>query len=95
MSSGRDCDRGSDGQRGCDDLGVCQARPGCPSPAAAVHHDTSSLPPGGFWFAPGVIDEPPPHEPLSWWEMALIVLVASGVGGLAAAVATMWAKGLL
>jgi len=54
-------------QRTCAELGVCQGRtpacPGCSHDAAT--HDTSALPPGGFWIAPGVIDFEPPPEPWS------------------------------
>lgn len=42
-------------RRTCTDLGVCQARPGCQQ----CSHDTETLPPSGYYFAPGAID----HEP--------------------------------
>ena len=36
-----------------------QASSGCADGTQPCHHDTQALPPGGFYFAPGVIT----HEP--------------------------------
>jgi hypothetical protein len=85
-------------QRTCAELGVCQGRtpacPGCSFDGTATH-DTSALPPGGFWIAPGVIDFEPPPEPWSWLEISLLAIGGSGLLGFVAGVATMWWKGLL
>lgn len=40
--------------RSCAHLGVCQSRPGCDG---CGQHDTTALPPGGFYFAPGTVVE--------------------------------------
>ena len=40
-------------QYSCAHLGVCQSRPGCDS----CSHDTEALPPGGFYFAPGTVED--------------------------------------
>ena len=37
-------------QRSCDQLGVCNCQPGC---SRSCSHDTSRLPPTGFYSAPG------------------------------------------
>lgn len=60
---GRQCPARRPGGRTCQDLGVCQSLPACPShaPAPAARHDGASLPPGGFWFSPGALDGP--HRP--------------------------------
>ena len=80
--------------RSCFELGVCQSRT---PPCAGCSHDTSALPPGGFWFAPGTIERAPAprREPWSWLEISLAAIAASGVAGLVAGVATMWVRGLL
>lgn len=48
-------------RRTCEELGVCQGRTdctSCPAPAAATPAPTSAVvpPPGGYPFAPGVIE---------------------------------------
>ena len=40
-------------QYSCAQLGVCQSRPGCDS----CSHNTEALPPGGFFFAPGTVED--------------------------------------
>ena len=40
-------------QYSCAHLGVCQSRPGCDS----CSHNTEALPPGGFYFAPGTVED--------------------------------------
>ena len=40
-------------QYSCAQLGVCQSRPGCDS----CSHNTEALPPGGFYFAPGTVED--------------------------------------
>lgn len=57
--------------------------------------DTYRLPPGGFWFAPGAIDEPPAPEPLSGLEKSLIAMAGTGVVALLAGLGYGWWKGLL
>ena len=57
--------------------------------------DTTRLPPGGFWFAPGTIEEPVPDDSLSWLEVALIAMAGSGALGLVAGLAYGWWRGLL
>lgn len=43
-------------RRTCTELGVCQARTDCTGCASAVQqHDTRTLSPGEFFFAPGTI----------------------------------------
>lgn len=39
--------------RSCARLGVCQSRPGCDG---CGQQDTHTLPPGGFFFAPGTVE---------------------------------------
>ena len=94
------CQGGHKHQRTCDELGVCQGRnPACHGDChqpPGAHIDTDQLPPGGFWIAPGVADfEPAPPEPLSWLEVALIAMAASGAVGLVAGLAWGWWRGLL
>ena len=40
--------------RSCAHVGVCQSRPGCDG---CGQQDTHTLPPGGFFFAPGTVEE--------------------------------------
>ena len=40
--------------RSCAHQGVCQSRPGCDG---CGQQDTHTLPPGGFFFAPGTVEE--------------------------------------
>lgn len=83
--------------RSCDELGMCQGRnPPCPGCTHTTARDTSALPPGGFWFAPGTIDRTPPRrERWSWLEISMAAICVSGVIGFLAGVGTMWWKGLL
>lgn len=112
-NQGRNCAGGTDrapkASRSCYELGVCQARtpacPGCSHEADTTHahthhasHDTSTLPPGGFWFGPGLAcfdQDEARREPWSWLEISLAAISASGVVGFLAGVATIWWKGLL
>ena len=43
--------------RSCAPLGVCQFRHGCDGSDGCARHDTHTLPPGGFYFAPGTVEE--------------------------------------
>lgn len=80
--------------RTCDALGVCQGRPG---PGGTCTHDTNTLPPGGYYFAPGAIEQGPRRRAvrLAPWQrlvlLAMAVLLASGLLGFAAGV--LQAKG--
>lgn len=75
--------------RTCDALGVCQGRPG---PGGTCTHDTNTLPPGGYYFAPGAIEQGPRRRAvrLAPWQRlvlgAMAVLLASGLLGFAAGV---------
>ena len=80
--------------RTCDALGVCQGRPG---PGCTYTHDTDTLPPGGYYFAPGAIEQGPRRRavrPAPWQRLVLGacgLLLASGLLGFAAGV--LHAKG--
>ena len=80
--------------RTCDALGVCQGRPG---PGCTCTHDTDTLPPGGYYFAPGAIEQGQRRKGvrLAPWQRlvlgAMAVLLASGLLGFAAGV--LQAKG--
>ena len=73
--------------RTCHELGVCHGRKGL---GCTCHHDTESLPPGGYYFAPGAIAHGPRSKPkrLAPWQrlvlQAMAVLLVSGVIGFAA-----------
>ena len=81
-------------RRTCTELGVCNGRPG---PGCTCHHDTESLPPGGYYFAPGAVEHGPRRRAvrLAPWQrlvlQAMAVLLASGLLGFAAGV--LQAKG--
>ena len=80
--------------RTCHELGVCHGRKGL---GCTCHHDTESLPPGGYYFAPGAIESGPRRKPkrLAPWQrlvlQAMAVLLASGLVGMVAGV--LQAKG--
>ena len=80
--------------RTCDALGVCQGRPG---PGGTCTHDTNTLPPGGYYFAPGAIEQGPRRRAVRlapWLRLvlgAMAVLLTSGLLGFAAGV--LHAKG--
>ena len=47
-------------QYSCAQLGVCQSRPGssgCSVCSRPSIHNTEDLPPGGFYFAPGTVED--------------------------------------
>lgn len=85
--------------RTCAELGVCQGRtPACLDdchPVRGAHVDTNAMPPGEIWFVPGVVDDTPTPEPLSWLEVVLIGMAASGAIGLVAGVAWALWRGML
>lgn len=79
-------------RRTCYELGICQARPGCTccTPDAA-QIDTTTLSPGGFYFAPGAIEHAPRGRrlrlPSDWVErVARAVLVVASCVALVAAI---------
>lgn len=72
--------------RSCAHLGVCQSRPGCDG---CGQHDTTALPPGGFYFAPGTVVEESRKtartDTLGRWLLTAAALAALGaVIGMAA-----------
>lgn len=79
-------------RRTCQELGVCQGRPGCACSAPAVRRvDTSTLPPGEFYFAPGTLIETRPRR--GWRLSSQVVeavsratLAVAACGALAAAI---------
>lgn len=85
--------KGMNTPRTCHELGVCQSRPGCQQ----CSHDTETLPPGGYYFAPGAIEHGPCRKAkrLAPWQrlvlQAMAVLLASGLVGMVAGV--LQAKG--
>ena len=85
-------------KRTCHELGVCHGRPGvgCTCNQDA-RHDARQLPPGGFYFAPGAVEQQPRAGRVPRWlvllvEVALLLAIAASLG-----VASGWlhAKGLL
>ena len=66
-------------QYSCAHLGVCQSRPGCDS----CSHDTEALPPGGFYFAPGTVED---CSATRTDTVARGLLTAAAVAALAAAI---------
>ena len=72
-------------RRSCHERGVCNGRSG---PGCTCQHDTETLPPGAFYFAPGAIESAPSRKRLSGWRSlvrdALVLLAIAGIlGGLA------------
>ena len=68
-------------QYSCAQLGVCQSRPGCDS----CSHNTEALPPGGFYFAPGTVEDCTP-TPTRTDTVARGLLFAAALAALAAAI---------
>lgn len=68
-------------QYSCAQLGVCQSRPGCDS----CSHDTEALPPGGFYFAPGTVEDCS-ATPTKTDTVARGLLAAAALAALAAAI---------
>ena len=73
--------------RTCHDLGLCHGRKGL---GCTCHHDTETLPPGGYYFAPGAIEEGEPRRrrcaprltglPLFVRDCAALLAVAGLIG---------------
>lgn len=85
-------------KRSCHELGVCHGRP---SVGRSCRHDTHQLPPGGFYFAPGAIEQEAPRTPRArrvrrWMALAAEVVLLAAIS-IALGVASGWfhAKGLL
>lgn len=68
-------------QYSCAHLGVCQSRPGCDS----CSHNTEALPPGGFFFAPGTVEDCS-TTPTKTDTVARGLLAAAALAALAAAI---------
>lgn len=68
-------------QYNCAHLGVCQSRPGCDS----CSHNTEALPPGGFFFAPGTVEDCS-TTPTKTDTVARGLLAAAALAALAAAI---------
>ena len=69
-------------RRTCTELGVCNGRKGL---GCTCHHDTETLPPGGFCFAPGAIEHGPRSKPkrlAPWQRLVLEVAACLAVAGL-------------
>lgn len=83
--------------RSCHELGVCNGRPsvGCTCNRDA-QHNTESLPPDGFYFAPGAIGGGPRRSKrrtglLRFARDCIVLLAVAGLIGFAAGV--LQAKG--
>ena len=85
-------------KRTCHQLGVRHGRPGVGCTCNQdVRHDAHQLPPGGFYFAPGAVEQQPRAGRVPRWlvllvEVALLLAIATSL-----AVASGWlhAKGLM
>lgn len=67
--------------RTCHELGVCRGRKGL---GCTCHHDTESLPPGGYYFAPGTVEHGPrrARRITGWRSLVLDVIALLAVSGL-------------
>ena len=80
--------KGMNTPRTCTALGVCQSRPGCQQ----CSHGTETLPPGGYYFAPGAIEQGQRRKGvrLAPWQrlvlQAMSVLLVSGLIGFVAGI---------
>ena len=65
----------------CHELGVCHGRKGL---GCTCHHHTESLPPGGYYFAPGAIESGPHRRKrlAGWRRLVLEVAACLAVAGL-------------
>ena len=80
-------------RRTCTELGVCQGRPG---PGCTCQHDTDALPPGGYYFAPGAIEQGPrrARRLLGWRRTVADLCCCIAIAGLiGAAAGYLQAKG--
>lgn len=67
--------------RTCHELGVCHGRKGL---GCTCQHDTESLPPGGYYFAPGTVEHGPrrARRITGWRRLVLDVIALLAVSGL-------------
>ena len=67
--------------RTCHEPGVSHGRKGL---GCTCHHHTESLPPGGYYFAPGAIESGPQRRKrlAGWRRLALDVAACLAVAGL-------------
>ena len=67
--------------RTCHEVGVCNSRKGL---GCTCHHDTETLPPGGYYFAPGAIESGPHRRKrlAGWRRLVLDVAACLAVAGL-------------
>ena len=75
-------------QYSCAQLGVCQSRPGssgCSVCSRPSIHNTEDLPPGGFYFAPGTVEDCS-ATPTRTDTVARGLLAAAALAALAAAI---------
>ena len=79
--------------RTCHELGVCNSRKGL---GCTCHRDTESLPPGGYYFAPGAIEQGPrrARRLLGWRRAVADLCCCIAIAGLiGAAAGYLQAKG--
>ena len=79
--------------RTCHELGVCHGRKGL---GCTCHHDAESLPPGGYYFAPGAIEQGPrrTRRLLGWRRAVADLCCCIAIAGLiGAAAGYLQAKG--
>ena len=72
-------------QYSCAQLGVCQSRPGCSGCSRPSSHNTEDLPPGGFFFSPGTVEDCS-ATPTRTDTVARGLLAAAALAALAAAI---------
>ena len=67
--------------RTCHEPGVCHGRKGL---GCTCHHHTESLPPGGYYFAPGTVEHGPrrARRITGWRRLVLDVIALLAVSGL-------------
>ena len=67
--------------RTCHEPGVCHGRKGL---GCTCHHHTESLPPGGYYFAPGAIESGPHRRKrlAGWQRLVLDIAACLAVAGL-------------
>lgn len=79
--------------RTCHELGVCHGRKGL---GCTCQHGTESLPPGGYYFAPGAIEQDPrrTRRLLGWRRAVADLCCCIAIAGLiGAAAGYLQAKG--
>lgn len=79
--------------RTCHEPGVCHGRKGL---GCTCHHHTESLPPGGYYFAPGAIEQGPrrARRLLGWRRAVADLCCCIAIAGLiGAAAGYLQAKG--